>query len=197
MIIQIVVFDGVDELDVVGPYEVFQIARDLGADIETTIVSMEGIRPVRAAHDLRFAATGTLGDPRPGIVIVPGGGWLNRSAAGVWTQVQSGAIAHVLENLYRDNVTLAAVCTGAFLLGAAGLLKGVRATTHRGALEDLRSTGAQLVEGRVVDENQILTSGGVTAGLDLALHIVGRQAGDGFADKIANQLEYQRRGPVV
>jgi transcriptional regulator GlxA family with amidase domain len=196
MKIQIVVFDGVEELDFVGPYEVFQAAREFGADFDVSLVSLEGVRSVTGAFGMRFATTGTLGDPLPQLVIVPGGGWLNRAPQGTWAEIQNKALPEALAALHRKGVPLAAVCTGAFLLSFAGLLNNRRATTHSAAIEDLRSTGVLLTPARVVDEGELITSGGVTAGLDLALHLVERHAGAGFADRVANYLEYARRGPI-
>jgi transcriptional regulator GlxA family with amidase domain len=87
---------------------------------------------------------------------------------------------------------LAAVCTGAMALAAAGLLKGRPAVTHRSALHELRSAGAQLVEARVVDDGDIVTCGGVTSSIDLALWLVERIWGAPLSARIAEGLEYTR-----
>jgi len=88
------------------------------------------------------------------------------------------------------------VCTGAMALAAAGLLDGRAAVTHRDALEDLRRTKALVIEARVVDDGDILTCGGVTSSIDLALWLVERQWGTELADKISRSLEYTRSRDV-
>jgi transcriptional regulator GlxA family with amidase domain len=86
------------------------------------------------------------------------------------------------------------VCTGAMLLAAAGLVEGRPAVTHHSAIEDLRAAGAQVVEGaRFVDDGDIVTAGGVTSGLDLALHVVELVAGASIAERVALEIEYERR----
>jgi transcriptional regulator GlxA family with amidase domain len=82
------------------------------------------------------------------------------------------------------------VCTGALLLGAAGYLKGRRATTHPGALEELKPYCARVVTERVVDEGNVVTAGGVTAGIDLGLHLVERFAGAEARARVAKQMDY-------
>ena len=82
------------------------------------------------------------------------------------------------------------------LVAAAGLLTGRPAVTHHGALEDLAATGAQVVDARVVDDGDIVSAGGVTSGIDLALHIVERELGAETAAAVAREMEHDRRGPV-
>jgi transcriptional regulator GlxA family with amidase domain len=89
------------------------------------------------------------------------------------------------------------VCTGAGILAAAGVLEGRRATTHHAARRDLEESGVEIVEARVVDDGDVLTAGGVTAGIDLALWLVEREWGQKLADSVARLMEYKRRGPVV
>jgi transcriptional regulator GlxA family with amidase domain len=98
--------------------------------------------------------------------------------------------------LHEEGTILAAICTGSMLLAAAGLLRGRPATTHHGALEDLRTAGAEVIRARVVDDGDIVTAGGVTSGLDLALWLVERFAGPQLAVAVEQRLEYERRGTV-
>lgn len=90
---------------------------------------------------------------------------------------------------YPSNRITASVCTGSLLLGAAGRLEGRRATTHRSQMSRLAEYGATAVHERVVDEGQLITAGGVTAALDLGLHLVRRLAGSEVAEAIARQME--------
>jgi cyclohexyl-isocyanide hydratase len=92
---------------------------------------------------------------------------------------------------FPTNRVIASVCTGALLLGAAGRLRGKRATTHARHLVDLEPFGAHAVSERVVDEGQVVTAGGVTAGIELGLHLVLRLAGEEVARAIASQMEAQ------
>ena len=97
----------------------------------------------------------------------------------------------------KSSTIIASVCTGAFLLAAAGLLAGIPATTHHLAMEDLKAAGVEAVSSRVVDAGRILTSGGIASGLDLSLWILERSFGKQPADRIAGILEYERRGEIL
>lgn len=196
MEVAILVFDGVDELDAIGPFEVFQNAAGLGADVRTKLVTLEPADEVSGSHGLRFRPDGTLSGT-PDLVVVPGGGWNDRSEAGAWAEAQKGALPQAVARLYGEGATVASVCTGGMLLSAAGLTKGRPAITHHGAVEGLREAGAEVVEARVVDDGDLLTAGGVTSGIDLALWIVEREFGSEVADGVASEMEHGRRGPVV
>ncbi len=103
-----------------------------------------------------------------------------------------------MASLHEGGTTVAAVCTGGMLLSAAGLVRGRRAVTHHGALDELRENGAKVLpEARVVDDGDIVTAGGVTSGIDLALHLVERGWGMQLAEKVAEEMEYERRGRAV
>jgi transcriptional regulator GlxA family with amidase domain len=82
------------------------------------------------------------------------------------------------------------------LVAAAGLLKGRPATTHHGAIDDLRAAGAEIIEARVVDDGDVVSAGGVTSGLDLALWLVERFAGVEIVHKVESEMEFERRGEV-
>src|SRR5262249_51353304 len=98
--------------------------------------------------------------------------------------------------LHTAGTILAGVCTGAMLLAAAHLVIGRHATTHHLALDELRAAGATVVDARVVDDGDLITSGGVTSGTDLALWLVERFFGPQVALQIESRLEYERRGTV-
>jgi transcriptional regulator GlxA family with amidase domain len=129
-------------------------------------------------------------------VIVPGGGWNSRSSQGAWAEAERGEIPARLAELHQAGTNIAAVCTGAMLLASAGLLRGRAATTHHGAIEELRAAGAEIVPARVVDDDTIITAGGVTSGLDLTLWLVERFAGPQTALVVEREMEYERRGVV-
>lgn len=197
MHIEILLYPGFDELDAIAPFEVLQQARKRGAPFSTHMVSVEGPGEIRAANGLWVRAEGHLAENgRPDLLLVPGGGWGARSPQGAWAEAQRPEIPAAIRSLQGEGVILAAVCTGAMLLGAAGLLYGRHATTHHVAIDELRGQGAVIVEARVVDDGDIITAGGVSSGLDLGLWLVERFASVEIAHRVEATLEYQRRGPV-
>jgi transcriptional regulator GlxA family with amidase domain len=142
------------------------------------------------------AEAGLREEPRPELVVVPGGGWNDRAEKGAWAEAARGEIPRWLAELYEAGTTIAAVCTGTMLVAAAGLLRGRPAITHHGAINDLRATGAEVVEARTVDDGQIVTTGGITSGIDMSLWLVERFAGSAIAVAVERQMEYERRGVV-
>ena len=196
MDIAIIVFDGVDELDAVGPYRVFAGAAGAGADLTVSLVTIEDAEWVVASNGLEIRTDGTLGEAEPDLVIVPGGGWNSRGEASAWAEARKGVIPEAVADLHDDGVMVAGVCTGGMLLAETGLTDGRPAVTHAGALEELRETGAEVIDARVVDVGDLLTAGGVTSGLDLALYLLEREFGSSIADSVATNLEYERQGNV-
>ncbi|QZP38085.1 DJ-1/PfpI family protein [Halobaculum magnesiiphilum] len=194
MDIAVLLYEGFDELDAVGPFEVFRNAEAAGADFHTELVSLDGPGTVTASHGMRVEAEGDL--PEPGdldLLVVPGGGWNDRSEAGAWAEYERGAIPEVVAAHHDAGATVASVCTGGMLLSKAGVFDGRPAVTHASALEDLRDTDADVREERVVDDGDVLSAGGVTSGIDLALHIVEREAGAEIAESVATTMEYTRQ----
>jgi transcriptional regulator GlxA family with amidase domain len=189
---EILLFEGFDELDAIGPYEVLRAAGAVGGTADATLVTHGAVDAVEANHGARVQPHGRLGETALDILVVPGGGWNDRSPAGARTEYERGTIPDAIADLHTDGVTVASVCTGAMLLSKAGLLTDRPATTHHGALADLRTTDADVREERVVDHGDVLTSGGVTAGIDLALHLVERECGRDVADAVAAKLEHER-----
>ncbi len=190
MKIDIVVFDGFDEMDAVAPYEVFRTAAELGAPIEAELVGAHGAATITASHGLRLAVERGPSDAAD-MVLVPGGGWFH--GAGVRDEIERGVLPAFVVAARDAGAIVGSVCTGAMLLAAAGLVEGRPATTHHAAIEDLRAAGARIVEGaRFVDDGDLVTAGGVTSGLDLALHVVDKVAGASIAEQVAREIEYQR-----
>jgi transcriptional regulator GlxA family with amidase domain len=194
MDLEILLYDGFDELDAVAPYEVFRNAANAGADLSTTMVTLEPRETVTASHGLRVGADGVLGEPD--VLLVPGGGWGNRAEKGAWGEYDRGAIPDAVARLHDEGTTIATVCTGGMLAAKAGILEGRPATTHHVAHDDLREA-AEFVEARVVDDGDVLTCGGVTSGLDLAFHLVAREFGDEIAEEAAREMEYEPSGDVL
>lgn len=211
MNVAIVIFDGFDGLDAIGPFEVFSHARTVGADIQVGLYTRSQQAIVTSSHGMEIRPDGTLDDTLgrrssqtpesdgssvPDIVVVPGGGWMSKADEGARAQVERGDLPDALADLHSRGATIASVCTGGMLLAAAGLTDGRPAVTHHGALEDLRESGAETIDARVVDDGDIVTSGGITAGIDLALHLLERAVGPDIADRVATLMEHEPVGEV-
>lgn len=195
MQIDILIFDGFDDLDALGPNELLRHAARAGAPFEVALVTLDGAERVLTGVGTTLVPDRRLAE-RPDLVIVPGGGLLDGAPTGVRAEIEREAIPAALARLHADGVAIASVCTGALLLGAAGLLEGRPATTNRFALDNLQGTGAEVIDERVVDDGDIITAQGVTAGMDLALWLVERERGRDFADQLARGVEYERTGTV-
>ena len=194
MNIEIIVFDGFDELDAIAPFEVLRHAANLGAPFAVGLVGADGAGEVRAANGLTMRVDAGIGTPDA--VVVPGGGWLDGTGTGTGTgpgaraQAEQGDLPMKLAELAPSMRWTASVCTGAMLLSEAGLLRGRTATTNRGAHEQLRRAGAQVVDERVVDDGDVITAGGPSCGIDLALWLTEREAGPAVAARTADVIHY-------
>jgi transcriptional regulator GlxA family with amidase domain len=193
---EILLYPGAEELDALAPYEVLQSARSLGANIETALIGIGGIEPVRLAHGATIIPHRRAGGVTPDLMVVPGGGWKNNAAFGARAEVEKPNTLGLIRNTHRSGAVVAGVCTGAMLLARAGLLRNRPAITHHSAIDDLRADGADVKFERVVDDADIVTCGGVTAGIDLSLWLVERFFGAELAAAAAAYLEYERRGYV-
>lgn len=196
MRVVIVLFDGFDELDAIGPYRVFSGAESAGVDLTVELATIEPVGRVTASHGIRVEPDGILTEYDPDLVVVPGGGWNDRAGPGSWAEAERGDLPAILARLHDNGARVAGVCTGGMLLARAGLLDGRPAVTHASALSSLAETGATVVDARVVDGGDVLTSGGVTAGIDLALHVLERAFGVDVASAVAESVEYEPRGSI-
>ena len=178
------VYANVTQLDVTGPYEVLSKMR--GA--EMWLIGKTGA-PLRADSGFTISPTSTFVDcPQLDLICVPGG----EGVASLLTDAETLAFLRK-QSLKARYVT--SVCTGALLLGAAGLLKGRRATTHWMAMEFLDAFGAIAVDERVVVDGNVITGGGVTAGIDFGLQVVAEVAGEAMARAIQLGIEYDPHPP--
>lgn len=197
MNVEIVIYEGFDELDAIGPYEVLANGlRYADGKGSVRMVTRDGRADVTASHGLRVGAEGRLGDGDPDLVVVPGGGWSD-PGPGARAEYDDGRLPTRLAELYETGVTLATVCTGGMLVAKAGLFEGVPAVTHASALDDLDDAGADVQDARVVDAGDLLSAGGVTSGLDLAVHLVEREFGREVAERVVREMEYEPRGDVL
>ncbi len=195
--VDIVVYDGVDEIDAIGPLEVLRSAAAFGADIATRLVTHDARAVITGAFGLRFEPDGMYEPGTADITIVTGGGWATRNDVGAWGEVQRGDWLALLAETHRHGRILAGVCTGTLLLAHAGVVGQRRAATHHRARTDLAATGATVLHDRVVDDGDLVTAGGVTSGLDLALHLVAREVSPEIARRVAERMEYTGPGDVA
>lgn len=190
MLVDVIVFDGVDELDVIGPLEVFRRAAAVGAEVSVRICSREPVEWVSGAFGVSFKPDEVFVPGAADVVVVPGGGWVAKAETGAWAEVKRGDWLALLAEAAREGSVMAGVCTGAMLLAHAGVIGARRATTHHDAHDDLALLGANVMAERVVDEGPVVTSGGVTSGIDLGLWLIARYFGDSLAEVVADGLEY-------
>ena len=190
MHLQILLYDNFDPLDVIGPFEVLA-----AADASLELVSIPGLRPVvSGTRNLVLTATGPLDPDRPGYVVVPGvSGPLEEIPQRLARFDGAAQLAGALAN---PDVTVATGCGGALALALAGLITGRHAVTHVQWMPALEATGVHAVPARVVDDGDLISSGGVTSGLDLGLYLVEREFGPDAALGIESLFQYERRGIV-
>jgi transcriptional regulator GlxA family with amidase domain len=190
----IVVFPSVEVLDFCGPYEVFSVTRlseerrrDESSPFEVLLVS-ENAEPVVATGGLRVIPDVTLESCPPLDILVVPGGW------GTRREISNQGLLTWIAQRAKEVETLTSVCTGAMLLGHAGLLDGRRATTHWRSLDWMRqSFPAVTVEDKfhVVEDGEVLTSAGISAGIDMALLLVARYCGEAVGRATARHMEYR------
>jgi putative intracellular protease/amidase len=183
--IAILIYEGLTALDAIGPYEV--LSRVPGANV--TFVA-ETLDPVRTdTGRLALTADATLAElAHPEILLVPGG-------PGQMGQMEDGPLHEWLRAAHETSTWTTSVCTGALILAAAGLLEGKRATSHWLALERLGELGAVPVEERTVFDGKLVTAAGVSAGIDMALALAARIAGERTAQAIQLSIEYDPQPP--
>jgi transcriptional regulator GlxA family with amidase domain len=191
----ILIFPDVEILDFCGPFEVFASATlpvQTDGGPETRLFEVftvaERSEPVTCRGGLLVQPNHTLDNHPPlDLVVIPGG-------YGTRREQENPVVLDWIARQRRSGALTTSVCTGAFLLGAAGLLDGLRATTHWTTIDGLRTslpTTDVLDDARVVDEGEIITSAGVSAGIDMALHVVRRLHGDEVARRTARDMEYE------
>jgi putative intracellular protease/amidase len=185
MKIAIFVFDGITALDAVGPYEVLSSVPGW----EVTFVGKEA-GPVRTDKgSLGLVADTDIAALREADVLLMPGGSANK-----WLLTDEAVLDWVRE-VDRTTKWTTSVCTGSLVLGAAGLLEGRRATGHWCYLEPLREYGAEPEVGRWVEDGKVMTAAGVSAGIDMALHLVDREIGPEVAQAIQLGIEYDPQPP--
>jgi transcriptional regulator GlxA family with amidase domain len=185
MKIAILLFENLTALDVVGPYEVLRSVP--GWEVQF-VAATKGEKRTDAGS-LGLVADHTLAEVTDPDIVLVGGGAGNRPL------LDDDEVLSWLRQADRTSKWTTSVCTGSLVLGAAGLLEGKRATGHWLYLEPLRAYGADPVGGRIVEDGKTITAAGVSAGIDMALHLVGREAGPEVAQAIQLAIEYDPEPP--
>ncbi len=197
--IGILLFDDAEELDFVGPYEVFTMTNEVvhhtakSRPFEVLLVA-ERDAPVRCAKGMRVMPHATLGKcPKLDVLLVPGG-------MGTRREVENGPLLSWIANAAASCTWITSVCTGALLLTAAGPARGKRVTTHWGFVEQLRARGeaAEVLENvRYVRDGNVVTAAGVSAGIDMALWLTGQIHGPAIARAVQRAMEYDPAPPYA
>jgi transcriptional regulator GlxA family with amidase domain len=183
--IAFLIFAGAEELDFVGPWEVLGYTARTEPDSCRVFTVAESAGEVCCAKGLRVLADHGFADcPAADVIVVPGG-------IGTRTEVDNPRLIEFLRRVGGACEVVTSVCTGSFLLERAGFLAGRRAVTHWASMDRLRALGTvDVVEQRVVDEGAVITAAGVSAGIDMALHLVGRLWGPETARRVQKGIEY-------
>lgn len=186
--VAISLFDDVEVLDFAGPFEVFSITgrRHQLDPFQVFTVSERG-QMIRARNGLMVTPTHSFATmPAADIVLVPGG-------FGTRREMKNPVMLEWVTSVARDAELILSVCTGALVLACAGLLEGQRATTHHLAMDELRIAAPRtkvLADARIVDNGRVVLSAGVSAGIDMSLHVVARLLGEDLAREAARYMEY-------
>jgi transcriptional regulator GlxA family with amidase domain len=183
--IAILIFDELTALDAVGPYEVLSRI----PDAEVRFVAKETGTKRTDTGALGLQADAALSElPDPEVLLVPGG-------KGNRPLLEDAEVLDWVRHAHGGSMWTTSVCTGSLVLGAAGVLDGKRATTHWAYLDRLGELGAEAVSERVVEDGKILTAAGVSSGIDMALTLAARIAGETVAQAIQLGIEYDPDPP--
>lgn len=193
--IGIVIFERVEELDVVGPYEVFGWAAAMQSDLLEVSLVAETLSPVQCDKAMRLLPDFSFDDcPQYDVLVVPGG-------YGTRVLVTNEKLLSFLKRQAAGSGWIASVCTGLRLLAAAGVVDGKRVTTYHSAIPEMRESGrfAEVLDDvRFIRDGNVVTSAGVSAGIDMALWLTGEIAGDArFAREVQRGIEYYPAPPYT
>jgi transcriptional regulator GlxA family with amidase domain len=194
MNVAILIFDGVQIIDYTGPYEV------LGSWGRRNVYTVaENAEAITTAMRMKVVPNYTFGNqPKPDIIVIPGGGYSNPdpNGRGVAKQMVNEKVIRWIQDNAKEAKYVMSVCNGAFLLAKAGLLDGLEATTFHGMIKDLPNFAKDVklvYDKRFVDNGKIITTAGLSSGIDGSLHLIEKLDGIGWAKRIAAGLEYDWR----
>jgi transcriptional regulator GlxA family with amidase domain len=198
--VAILIFNQIEVLDFAGPFEVFSVTgRRDGSDPFNVYTVAETTEPVLARNHLSVNPRYTFKDcPTPDILVVPGGGGYTTEGDpfGTRHEMHNVVLLDWVQHCAAHTELLLSVCTGALILAKAGLLEGRSATTHQGAIAELKEVAPQtevLPDQRLVDNGNLILSGGISAGIDMSLYVVAKLLGQSQAIETAKYMEYDWR----
>jgi transcriptional regulator GlxA family with amidase domain len=198
--VAVLLFDDVEVLDFAGPFEVFSVTgkRDSSDPFNVYTVAEKTI--IQARNSLTITPTYTLQTcPQPDILVVPGGGGKRPDGTlfGTRREKTNQVLLEWIKATSQKTELILSVCTGALLLAEAGMMDGLRATTHHKALEELQNdvpNATVVANERIVDNETVIFSGGISAGIDASFHVVTKLLGKEAATETATYMEYDWRG---
>jgi len=192
MRVEVLLFEGVADMDALLPHDVFRKARSLGADVESVLVTADGATEVTGCYGTRLSGL-VEWSPETTDVLVVGGGWIEKDLDGPIPRQLADA-----KQRGGGRLILAGSDAGSLYLGAAGLIAGRPATTHRPGHGLLATWTDEVIDARIVDDGDLITSSsGWLAGIDLALYLLERELGESrLAVEIERWIGHDRRGTV-
>jgi len=182
--IGVLLFPQVEELDFVGPFEVLSYINKIKPASTKVLLIAESADPVEAYNGMRVIPDMTMANcPQLDILVVPGG-------KGRYTAMKNTAIQEFIQRQAQKAKYITSVCTGAFLLAEAGLLKNKKATTYHTAFAELAAYSVEVLSQKVVREDNIITAAGVSSGIELGLYLLKEEFGAALAQEVADKIEY-------
>ena len=180
----ILLFSQVEELDFVGPFEVLSYINKIKPASTKVLLIAESAGPVEAFNGMKIIPDVTMANcPQLDILVAPGG-------KGRYAAMKNTAIKEFIQQQAQKAKYITSVCTGAFLLAEAGLLKNKKATTYHTAFAELAAYSVDVLPQKVVRENNIITAAGVSSGIELGLYLLREEFGAAVAQEVADNIEY-------
>ena len=180
----VLLFPQVEELDFVGPFEILSYINKIRPESTKVLLIAESAEPVEAFNGMKIIPDVTMANcPQLDILVVPGG-------KGRYAAMKNTAIKEFIQQQAQKAKYITSVCTGAFLLAEAGLLKNKKATTYHTAFAELAAYSVEVLAQKVVREDNIITAAGVSSGIELGLYILREEFGAAVAQEVADKIEY-------
>ena len=180
----VLLFPQVEELDFVGPFEILSYINKIRPESTKVLLIAETAEPVKAFNGMKIIPDVTMANcPQLDILVAPGG-------KGRYAAMKNTAIKEFIQQQAQKAKYITSVCTGAFLLAEAGLLKNKKATTYHTAFAELAAYSVEVLTQKVVREDKIITAAGVSSGIELGLYILREEFGAAVAQEVADKIEY-------
>lgn len=183
--IGILIFNKIEELDFIGPFEVLSYVNKINAESTNVWLISDGEQIIQGYNGLRFFADYTIDKcPHLDVLVVPGG-------QGRKNAMQNIKILNFIKDRYKDLKYLSSVCTGSLIIASTGLLKGKQATTYHTAFDELSEMGVMAKKSKVVQDGKIITGAGVSSGIDVGLYLLSKLFDESIAQQVSDKIEYK------